>query len=759
MRKRAAAALVLSSRWKTGLAEALLVGLVAMVAAGVLSAAWLARGAADLSAPALERAIGAPEYVVQVPPPDYGRAAREVATTDDFSRVGLAVSEIPGTLSHPGHNLEADFFVGSGAQLPPWDNLVKGMRAAAGPAAWLELGAAETLGVSPGSTVTMHTSTGVRHLRVAGIFGDLSRGEYPINPVADVVLDPSAAKVSGLPAPSTTAFGLWTTEPPSITGPALARALPPGGSWSRLANVPGDFGVITDLIIGLLAIFAVAALVALVLLVAAMVYLEVLRRERWIGQLRAIGWTSGAVRSLLAIEWAPVTFLGAVAGTAVGAWSAKPIARLMTQLYGAVPYLPGAPLTAAAVVALVVAVTVGTAMIATRSIGERDICQQLSLMSSDPPAGRTGRLAHGGASLRVGLAMLAGRKRRAVSIATVTFFASLIAVLGSSLSSVAGAVGHDPAVWGFRFDYEVQLPVGAQDAPALAEARRLPNVASVSPAYFGAGRVPGKGSTGQILLVSPAFFAPHRVHGSPLTGPYQVEVGQELAHLVSPSGTLPMTVGGRTVLLHVAGVVQDLFDRGSIVLGLPTLTAELAPDITTNGLFVKCSSAVTCSAVGRRLGAADAGAWAVISARDDMALPFGGSVVAVTRDFFIAFVLLAALAGLYAGLATAGETMSTYGLLRAIGAGRGRAVGTGVVQAFAMTFPAASLALVGGVPLSHLVVSAASSAIGGLSEGSISFWSAGSAALVVAVVACAGVGVPLGVAAWRAPARALRALG
>ena len=88
MRTRSAAALVLSSRWRTGLAEALLVGLVAMVAAGVLSAAWLARGAADLSAPALERAIGAPEYVAQVPPPDYGRAAREVATTGDFSRVG-----------------------------------------------------------------------------------------------------------------------------------------------------------------------------------------------------------------------------------------------------------------------------------------------------------------------------------------------------------------------------------------------------------------------------------------------------------------------------------------------------------------------------------------------------------------------------------------------------------------------------------------------------------------------------------------------
>jgi hypothetical protein len=535
--------------------------------------------------------------------------------------------------------------------------------------------------------------------------------------------------------------------------------LPAGGGWSRLASVPSDFGVITDLIIGLLAIFAVAALVALVLLVAAMVYLEVLRRERWIGQLRAIGWTSAAVRSLLAIEWAPVTFLGAVAGTAVGALSAKPVARLMTQLYGAVPYLPGAASTAAVVVAVVVAVTVGTAAVATRRIGERAICQQLRFVSSDPPAGRTGRLSHGGASLRVGLAMLAGRKRRAVSIAAVTFLASLIAVLGSSISSVAGAVGHDPAVWGFRFDYEVQLPVGDKEAPALAEARHLPGVASVSSAYFGAGRVPGKGSTGQILLVSPGFFAPHREHGSPLTGPYQVEVGQELAHLVSPSGTLPMTVGGRTVLLHVAGVVQDLFDRGSIVLGSPALAAQLAPDITTNGLFVKCSSAGTCATVGRRLGAAGSGAWAVISARDDMALPFGGSVVTVTRDFFIAFVLLAALAGLYAGLATAGETVPTYGLLRAIGAGRGRTVGTGVVQAVAMTFPAAAVALVGGVPLSHLVVNAASAAIGGLSEGSISLWSAGLAALAVALVTCAGVGVPLGFAASRAPARALRALG
>jgi hypothetical protein len=730
-----------------------------MVASGVLTAAWLARGAGNLSAPDLEHAIGAPEYLAQVAPSGYAQAARQVVATGDFSRVGRAVAEIPGTISGPAHNLEAEFFVGSGTGLPRWDNLLRGAKAVAGPAAWLELGAAEAMGVSTGSTVTMHTAAGALGVRVAGIFGDLSRGEYPINPVADVVVNPSVASAGSLPAPSAAVFGIWTAKPPSVTGPALARALPASASLSLLSSVPGDFGVITDLIIGLLAVFAGAALVALVLLVAAMVYLEVLRRERWVGQLRAMGWTSGAVRSLLAIEWAPVTFLGAVAGTAVGTLSAKPVARPMTQLYGAVPYLPSPVLTGLTVVALVVAVTVSTAAVATRRIGERPICQQLRFASSDPPAARTGRLEHGGASLRVGLAMLAGRKRRATSVAAVTFLAALIAVLGSSLSSVAGAVGHNPAVWGFRFSYQVQLPAGARDAPALAEARRLPGVSAVSPAYYGAGRVPGMGSTGRILLVSPAFFSPHIEQGSPLIGPYQVEVGQELAHLVSPAGTLPMTVGGRTVVLHVAGVVQDLFDRGSIVLGLPSLAKELRPDIAANGLFVKCSPGADCPAVGHRLRTADSGSWAVTSAQGDMALPFGGSVVSVTRDLFIAFVLLAALAGLYAGLATAGETMSTYGLLRAIGASRARSIGTGLVQAVVMTFPAAAVALVGGVPVSRLVVNAASSAIGGLSGSSISLWSAGSAALVVALVACAGVGAPLALAASRAPARAMSALG
>ena len=228
------------------------------------------------------------------------------------------------------------------------------------------------------------------------------------------------------------------------------------------------------------------------------------------------------------------------------------------------PDLPGAASTAAVVVAVVVAVTVGTAAVATRRIGERAICQQLRFVKLGPSSrAHWAFVPWGRCPSESAWPCWPGGNGGLSRLPPSRSSQSLIAVLGSSISSVAGAVGHDPAVWGFRFDYEVQLPVGDKEAPALAEARHLPGVASVSSAYFGAGRVPGKGSTGQIRLVSPGFFAPHREHGSPLTGPYQVEVGQELAHLVSPSGTLPMTVGGRTVLLHVVGVVQDLFDRAA----------------------------------------------------------------------------------------------------------------------------------------------------------------------------------------------------
>ncbi len=757
---------MLGGRWRTGVAEALLVGLVAMVAAGVLSAAWLAQAAAGASAPAVARAIGAPTYVAQVPVSGYRSVLRRLMASGAFPRAGPAVLHIPGTVSAPGHNLEASVLAGPG--LPAWEDLVSGTGSPRGPAAWVEVGAARALGVTVGSAVTVHTASGAATVPVAGLFGDLAHGEYPVHSSANVALDrPAAALLGARAGPGRSAlFGLWATGPAGPAQAALGRTLGTAGPWESLSSVPGDFSVIVDLVTGLLVVFALAALVALVLLVAAMVYLEVLRRERWVGQLRATGWTVGAVRSVLALEWVPVAFLGGVAGVSAGTWLAGPVARPMTTLFGARPYLPDRVQTAATVVGVVVLTTLTTAVVATRRTGELPICQQLRGLGSSPPTGRTGRLGRGGASLRVGLAMLAGRKRRAVSVSLVTFMAGLIAVLGSSLSSVAVQVGHNPAVWGFRFDWEVQLPAFTPaDAPtgavpaALAEVRRLPGVGAAAPVYFGSAPVPGTGGGGQLLLAPPGFFAPRQAQGHARHGPYQVEVGSQVLPLVGPGGRLVLGAGGHRVVLQVAGTVQDLFDRGQVVLGSPALAGRLAPDLGSGGVLVRCAPGADCAALGRRLRAADRGAWAVSSALEDMALPFGGSVAAVTNDLFIAFLALAALAGLYSGLASAGESAPTYGLLRAIGASRARAVGTGLVQAAAMTVPAALAALAAGLPLSGVVLGAASSSIGGLPASSISVVSAGWAALAVAAVACAGVAAPLVWSATRAPVRALTALG
>ena len=564
-------------------------------------------------------------------------------------------------------------------------------------------------------------------------------------------------------------MGLWSNGPGGPARSALSALLGPNGPWEALSSVPHQFAVVVDLIVGLLVVFALAALLALVLLVAAMVYLELLRRERWVGQLRAMGWTAGSVRWALALEWAPVAVLGGVAGVGAGTLLATPVALPMTRLFGATPYLPDRVQTAAAVVCIVVLATVTTAVVATRRIADVPISQQLRAVSADPPVSRAGRLRWGGASLRVGLAMLTGRKRRAVSVSLVTFLAALVAVLGTSLSSVAAQVGHNPAIWGIRFDWEVQLPAPAaapspnmllaQVPAALAAVRRMPGVASAAPVYFGNAPVAGTGGGGQLMLVDGAYFSPRRVAGGPVHFAGQVEVGQQVARLEGPGGRLALRAGTATVTVRAVGTVQDLFDQGDIVLGGPVLAHRLLADINGAGVLVKCAASADCAAVGARLRAADRGDWAVSSAADDMALPFGTSVAAVTNDLFIAFVLLAALAGVYSGLATAGETAPTYGLLRALGAGRGRTVGTGLVLAVAMTFPAALLALVAGVPLSGVVLGAASSSIGGLPASAISLSSAVWAALLVAAVACAGVGVPLAVSASRAPARAMTALG
>jgi len=370
--------LVLSSRWKTGVAEALLVGLVAMVAAGVLSAAWLARGAADI----LLRPSNGPS----VPPSTWSRSRRP--TTGERTRGRHHWRLQPGGPRHlgdPGHAFPR------GITWKPTSSWARAQSCHPGTPRQGAEGRRR-----PSSLAGARSGRGVGGVpRVHGEHAHLDKGlagesgrylwrpfsrRVPDHPVADVVLGPFRRQGGGLPAPSTITFGLWTTEPPSIIGPALARALPSAGSWSRLASVPGDFAVINgpdNRPLG-----------------------HLRRGRRWWPWCcwwrpwctwKCSGGSAGSATEgdrvdfrgssgpFWLIEWAPVTFLRGGGRHRRRALSAKPVARLMTQLYGAVPYLPGAALTAVAVVALVVRGHREHGHDRTRRIGERAICQQLRL--------------------------------------------------------------------------------------------------------------------------------------------------------------------------------------------------------------------------------------------------------------------------------------------------------------------------------------------------------------------------------------------
>jgi hypothetical protein len=750
--------LVLASTWRQRVAESVLVGLLALVAAGVLTAAVLAASATTRSGPTEAGRLGAPPYVADVPAATFGAARAALQRTELFTRIGTPTWQVDGTIVANSQNLQAVLL--AGGHTPPWVRLFPGGLRTSRAVVYVERGAAGYLGVRAGTEVTIHSGTRAERVVVAGLLDDLSRGTYPLTDSASVVLDPAAASGLSLTGASAThaVIGLWTARSATVVQAALGRVLPADSGFVVLSSVAGSYSTIIDVVVGILIVFALAALVSLVLLVGAIVFLEVLRRERWVGQLRALGWSARGVRTLLALQKAPAVCIGATTGAALGIVFASHIAAPLTRLYGAEPYPWHPVLVAVAVLAVVTGAGVTSAMWSTRQAGRRSISEQLRGRSRDRPAFRQGRKLIGGMG-HIGLALLAGRRRRLIAVAATTLVATIIAVLGGALSGAAGAVASTPAVWGFHYDDQVALPPGVSVATATAEVARLPGVAATSPVSYGQAQVAGTSFDGELVLTEPAFYSPPRTQGVPLTGGDEVEIGDQVRSYVEHDNTLTLGAGDRSVVVHVAAVVRDLQDQGDLILGTPALAARLASDLSSYGVYVRCASASACPAVGRELRAQDGGSWAVSSVKQDMSLPFAAALRTATRGLNLAFLLLAAMAGLYGGLATSGELLPTYGLLRAVGAARRKVVGIALAQAAATTVPSVLAGILLGVPIGRAVIGLASSSIGGLPVSASTMVGAAGAALVVGAVAYIGVAAPLGLAALRVPARSMHYAG
>jgi len=553
-------------------------------------------------------------------------------------------------------------------------------------------------------------------------------------------------------------------------------ALPPQGSYVLVGQLTnGSLSSMIAFVVDILAVFSVLALAAMVFLVGGAVRLDVLRRERWVGQLRAMGWTVRGLRLALSLERAPVLVVGAAVGAAAGYFAAPVLVRPLTTVYGAYP-APWHPVLLA--VAAGMAVTfVGTTMVAvcTRRLRARSVAAQLAAMGTDRPARWVGAIGRGGAVARFGLAGIAGRKRRSAAVAFVTLLACAVGVFGAFVFGSVEQETHDPGLWGFHYDYRAQVPVSDyldyfvnhHEGALLGSVQHLGGVGKADLFMSGVAEIDpaAAGPTVPFELVSSTgTVQPPLISGRAATGPDEVEIGTQVAASLHarPGSVLRIGPGWwsggssqDTSTVKVAGIVQDIEDNGDVVLGGFALEDDLIWDVTYGGavgVLVTCKDASVCPQVGPELAALGGSDWSISSAAARTAMPFAASVEYVSVALSAVFALLACAGSLFSGLVTADEMAAAYRLFRAVGARPAQVTASVTLQVGAIAVPALMVGLLVGYPLGHWALSRATASFGGLHAG-VPLLPVALSVAVVALASGLGLGLPLGYSAVRSPVR------
>ncbi|MET7280863.1 FtsX-like permease family protein [Kribbella sp. NPDC005582] len=186
---------------------------------------------------------------------------------------------------------------------------------------------AKTLGVSPGKTFTLVTTTGKHPLTVAGILAP----NRQLNAV--VVSLATYEAIGGAPADSLLYVDVADGTSAAQTSAAILDGLKDYPSiqvrdqQAYAAQARGPVNAVTTVIGMLLALAVLIAILGIVNTLA----LGVVERTREIGLLRAIGMDRSQLRRMLRVESIAVTLLGALLGLAVGVLTAAAIQNVLVD--------------------------------------------------------------------------------------------------------------------------------------------------------------------------------------------------------------------------------------------------------------------------------------------------------------------------------------------------------------------------------------------------------------------------------------------
>jgi predicted lysophospholipase L1 biosynthesis ABC-type transport system permease subunit len=735
-------------------AIALVVGLLV---AGAVTAASVTPsfGAAvrDLDAPAL--------LVTVTDGPDAGTPQR-IADVDGVARVGTTISVTPGTVQGGGRTALPALIMGATAAEAPWFELATGTSEAPDSVA-VERGFADALGIGPGSTVDVGGPEGTTRLTVTAVVRDLSRNSYPLTPQGGVYLGPAAAARIGLSGPTasaTTVVPVWTSghdlAAHTATAEDIAGTLRDTGltpSVTALSNTLGGIGFIARLTYGAVLLFGLVALLSFAVYAAGDCRLDVRRRMRQLGALAAVGWTPGGLRRLLLLERLPALVVGGAVGAVGGLLGARQVTRHLVEMAGATPVLGGAALWTVVVLALVAICVVVAVLRGSRQLGRARIAQ---LLRGSAFAGRVGVRRHtprvAGAA-RFGLEIVRARPARTAGTVLLVALAAAAGVFTVSARATLDDATTRPSAWGYSYDYQVSLSSSADVATAAGRARALPGVAEVREVLDSRVRLGGSGLMTPLRLLDPeqGVLTPHVVEGRMPQDPGELAVGQGVARALDLRAGDRLTLRGTlTRAVTVSGIVTELGSSGVIAYGTPELESALGTD-SSRSLLVRASGDAVAG-----LDRLDGGDAAVTSAREQIALPFAGTLRVVLAVLAASLAVLAVVIGGSVARAAAVEQLPSLAVLTALGAdggARARTVGTVVGV---LVVPALVVGAIVGVLGSPSLLSAVTAELGAMTV-AVDPAATGLVVGVLAVATAASAALPLARAARRPPESFLRA--
>lgn len=744
-------------------AEALLGAVIAALAAGLLLAGVVAEFAQSASLGRQVARLRAPGLIATVQAGDASSVRSGARTIGGVSRVGQPMSTADGAIRGAGADAPAQVVAVRGA-LPAWLDLVAGRSpGAGGPAAVVERGAVAALGLRVGSMFTLSGPTGTTRVRLDGVVGDLSRASYPLTALAGVYVNQAAASAAGVPAGGRVVFGVWLSQGanPRTVAEDLSRLVPAdhAAGVAGIGNSAQAVSLISTVATGAVLALGLVALLGLCVFLVGNARIEVLRRERWIGELRATGWTPGQIRLLLVVAAWPWLGAGALAGAGAGTPAGLALAGQVSRLYGAEPATPPLLPLVVADWLLVLAMSSLAVWFVSRRIGWMSPASQLAGASESRrrPGGRVPELRRGGAPLRLAATMAASRRARTLIAMALVTAATVAAIFAVAISATLNRFTSDPSQWGLNFQLRADLPTGVSATAASGQIAGTPGVAAAVPVLEGATGLAGHPDTVPFALLPAvqSVITPRVLNGRMPRSAREVALGAGLASALGarPGTVLRLEPSGTRVT--VVGITQEIENQGDIMRGTLGLADVLRQRIGGSAVLIRVGRGTSVAAVRQRVERASGGRWALTTVLAQISLPFAATIRAALTALAGALLLLAAAMAGRIALITSEENLPTYGLLKALGARPRQLTVLTLYYTAALVGPGLAAGIALGVPAARTGIAAISSSVGGIAP-DLPLPLTVAAVVVAALAPAVGVALPVLRGARRAPAATLR---